>query len=367
SYKNVKIDCSRVSGIADGILSWFSYLQKSTSSSLKVFIKLYTRNNSLSHILINPDDNINLNLSYFNIERKSVFIIHGFMTPATESWMDHMKNAYLEYEDVNVFVIDWTEHSFVWNYYKAIENSLEVGKIVSNLIAKITRYYLTINNNKTWGKIHLIGHSLGAHICGIIADDIKMSNGKWTVTRITGLDPAQPCFVGSNLTLNKYDAPFVDVIHTNGRQIIPGIALGAVDDIGTIDFYVNGGYFQPSCNKTPIMLFKMLKTIIDLSREAFCSHMIAIDYFTESIKIASVKSKQKFWSFKWDGTYKTAENIIGNDCSDNDCIVMGIEADKYSIQGKFFVSTAMSYPYHGPIVTNDINEILNQLEVDIKH
>lgn len=97
SYKNVKIDCSRVSGIADGILSWFSNLQKSTSSSLKVFIKLYTRNNPLAHILINPDDNINLNSSYFNIERKSVFIIHGFMTPATESWMDHMKNAYLEY------------------------------------------------------------------------------------------------------------------------------------------------------------------------------------------------------------------------------------------------------------------------------
>jgi hypothetical protein len=38
----------------------------------------------------------------------------------------------------------------------------------------------------------------------------------WHVTRITGLDPAKPCFtdVEPKLRVDKQDADFVDIIHT---------------------------------------------------------------------------------------------------------------------------------------------------------
>lgn len=54
--------------------------------------------------------------------------------------------------------------------------------------------------------------------------------------RITGLDPASPCFnEGENLTgLSRGDAVFVDVIHSN-----PGV-LGKKDPVGDVDFYPNG-------------------------------------------------------------------------------------------------------------------------------
>lgn len=54
--------------------------------------------------------------------------------------------------------------------------------------------------------------------------------------RITGLDPAQPCFnEGQRLNgLQRGDAAFVDIIHSN-----PGI-LGIKDPIGDVDFYPNG-------------------------------------------------------------------------------------------------------------------------------
>lgn len=57
-----------------------------------------------------------------------------------------------------------------------------------------------------------------------------------SLPRITGLDPARPCFnEGEYLSgLQRGDARFVDVIHTN-----PGV-LGVKESVGDIDFYPNG-------------------------------------------------------------------------------------------------------------------------------
>lgn len=53
------------------------------------------------------------------------------------------------------------------------------------------------------------------------------------MSRITGLDPAQPCFVTADetLKLGKDDAEYVDVIHTNARQLIH-LGLGLPEQLG---------------------------------------------------------------------------------------------------------------------------------------
>src|SRR6185437_15598028 len=71
----------------------------------------------------------------------------------------------------------------------------------------------------------------------------------------TGLDPAGPCFEKRKDTkeLRKTDAPFVDVIHTDGYfpwidprdWISPVNHYGTLIPLGTIDFYPNYGYKQP--------------------------------------------------------------------------------------------------------------------------
>lgn len=85
-----------------------------------------------------------------------------------------------------------------------------------------------------WGTLHLVGHSLGAHICGLAAKEFKKRQSNWEVSRITGLDPAQPCFnnISLALQLDISDAPFVDVIHTNGR-LMAGLGLGLPNPIGS--------------------------------------------------------------------------------------------------------------------------------------
>jgi pancreatic triacylglycerol lipase len=46
--------------------------------------------------------------------------------------------------------------------------------------------------------------------------------------------------------LDKDDAKFVDVIHSN-TEIALGLGLGTSEESGHIDFYVNGGQYQPGC------------------------------------------------------------------------------------------------------------------------
>ncbi len=68
--------------------------------------------------------------------------------------------------------------------------------------------------------------------------------------RVTGLDPAGPGFYVPNEFyptvvvpehLSADSARFVDVIHTNGG------AFGGSVSTGTVDFWPNGGQFQPGC------------------------------------------------------------------------------------------------------------------------
>ena len=67
-----------------------------------------------------------------------------------------------------------------------------------------------------WGFVHFIGHSLGAHTVGHAAKLLKIKDN-FEINRITGFDPAEPCFETVDkppLRLSRSSAKFVDVIHT---------------------------------------------------------------------------------------------------------------------------------------------------------
>lgn len=84
-----------------------------------------------------------------------------------------------------------------------------------------------------------VGHSLGAHICGMISNHLDVKQHK-----IVGLDPARPLinrYGDKYFRLTKDDAHQVQVIHTNAG------VLGEVNQVGHIDFCVNGGQMQPGC------------------------------------------------------------------------------------------------------------------------
>jgi hypothetical protein len=63
-----------------------------------------------------------------------------------------------------------------------------------------------------------------------------------------GLDPAGPLFTlnDTDARLDTTDGEFVDIIHTNGGTLLHD-QQGFLPPIGHIDFYPNGGQFQPGC------------------------------------------------------------------------------------------------------------------------
>lgn len=85
-----------------------------------------------------------------------------------------------------------------------------------------------------WNRLHFIGHSLGAQISGQTAYLLNQDEF-WKVERITGLDPAKPCFiknVNSSLRLDEEDADFVDIIHTQAGNGGNADSLGISESIG---------------------------------------------------------------------------------------------------------------------------------------
>lgn len=114
----------------------------------------------------------------------------------------------------------------------------------------------------------LTGHSLGAHIMGNAGRTYQRLTGE-LLPRITGLDPAKPCFRSEKTLpgLMRGDAQLVDVIHTN-----IGI-LAKRDPLGDVDFYPSGANpIMPGC--------------LTIS----CSHTRAVEYFAESVYPGEEKS-----------------------------------------------------------------------------
>lgn len=66
---------------------------------------------------------------------------------------------------------------------------------------------------------------------------------------VAGLDPAGPLFESQDprARLDSSDADFVDVIHSNGENLILG-GLGSSQPMGHVDFYPNGGRMQKGCS-----------------------------------------------------------------------------------------------------------------------
>lgn len=66
---------------------------------------------------------------------------------------------------------------------------------------------------------------------------------------VIGLDPALPLFTTplKDGKLDKTDAEFVDVLHTDALK------EGKVEACGHADFYMNGGIEQPGCKSSNIL------------------------------------------------------------------------------------------------------------------
>nr|XP_006825446.1 PREDICTED: pancreatic lipase-related protein 2-like [Saccoglossus kowalevskii] len=122
-------------------------------------------------------------------------------------WLHQMKDTFLNStEDLNVFIVDWQGGS-VLIYPKAVANTNVVGAEIDAFVR-----FLDSAVGYTGDMVHLIGHSLGAHVCGHAGERMER------LGRISGTDPAGPSYKDeeSECRLDPNDAKFIDVIHVDG-------------------------------------------------------------------------------------------------------------------------------------------------------
>ncbi|CRL07123.1 CLUMA_CG020119, isoform A [Clunio marinus] len=247
---------------------------------------LYTENNPNVGQILNPEDKDSILDSNFKSKQQVKFIIHGFIDTPLSNWVSDMKNELLEYSKQNevgmlVIVVDWAGGSLPL-YTQATANTRLVGLELAYLIQK-----LIDEHGLQPEDVHLIGHSLGAHLSAYAGERVK------NIGRITALDPAEPYFQGmpTNVRLDPSDALFIDVIHTDARSFflleIPG--YGMSQQCGHLDFYPNNGKEQPGCalsqESSALIPLTLIKDGIEEASRVLlaCNHVRAVKLFIDSI------------------------------------------------------------------------------------
>lgn len=195
----------------------------------------------------------------YDITKQTKIIIHGFRDSSHSQVPMDLAQAYNskkvnDTQMFNVLMVD-AEEMIDKGYILSAHNARLVGKRLGNLLANLENFGVNAED------FHLLGISLGAHIAGWAGKYFRQYKGQ-SLGRITGLDPAGPCFsyAYSDQRLDKMDAAYVDIIHSN--RLIQGV----IEPLGHADFYINGGGpTQPGCVMPS------------------CSHLRAAQVYTESV------------------------------------------------------------------------------------
>ncbi|KAK7116539.1 pancreatic lipase-related protein 2-like [Littorina saxatilis] len=288
----------------------------------QILFELYTPRNRQSPQLLRALDVASVRKSSFSASEKVAFVIHGFTDSSRKQWVLDMVDKLLTVVP-NVIAVDWKEGAKPPNYIRAAANTRVVGAHIATLI-------------KTLGvdpaNVHLIGHSLGAHVAGYAGEKFGHSSFSRTkIGRITGLDPASQLFerFDKRVKLDANDAAFVDVIHTDAPVIVGG--FGVKKKAGHVDFYPNGGSRMPGCKNKIVSLI----TLNDIRDSIPCSHNRAPEYFIASI------SDNDFTAYHCRSRHRWRSCTS---CSQDGCNRMGYHATPQPA-GLFVLGTGSSYPF----------------------
>ncbi|XP_046366527.2 pancreatic lipase-related protein 2-like [Haliotis rufescens] len=293
-------------------------------------LALYTRENKYYPQWLNTDDDrFSISQSNYAVGKRTYLIIHGYTDDCLSEWVANIERALLDIGDFNVFRVNWQLGASPKIYDQAASNT----RLVASMLATFLQ---ALNEMGThYSDMHVIGHSLGAHISGQVGQRLHGQLG-----RITGMDPAGPSFDRDNtdIRLDKTDAMFVDVLHTDAEHLIK-LGFGMMRRMGHADFYPAGGFDQEGCPKNAgDHLFELVTGgIKGLINGASCSHSRAVDFFWASIAMCHYTAVP---CDNW-ADFKAGKCSCSDDTP---CSRMGYFADR-NLHGTFFLKTAGNPPY----------------------
>ncbi|CAG5013432.1 unnamed protein product, partial [Parnassius apollo] len=198
--------CANVKKILGVAYEQLEGVREPDLNALTVMVK--TRASNLTYNISEAVDYITQARSY-DPGHKLIIFVHGFTDDPTKESFLNISEAFLSKGEVCVMALDGSS-LIRWLYLRSTTYVRFMGRKVGEVLASM------VNKGTNASTIHMIGHSLGAHISGFAGKTLERLTGK-RLGRISALDPAGPCFshVSPELRLKNTDADFVDVIHTD--------------------------------------------------------------------------------------------------------------------------------------------------------
>ncbi|XP_052738022.1 pancreatic lipase-related protein 2-like [Bicyclus anynana] len=247
-------------------------------------------------------------------KRKTLVFVSGYLDASFSPICRAVASPYLE-RGTNVIIVE-IYPILHRTYPVAARLTKPLGHILGEFLVELTRMGLTPH------KLELLGGSLGAHIASYAAIRYhELTHLK--PARLTGLDPAGPCFrrLPRSERINPEVAHQVDAVHTN----IDG--FGLPDPVGHVDFYINGGEFQPA------MELNYLLPCLQL-----CSHVRAAIYW-----IIANYEPDKFLAVHC----SSLDNVRRGNCYQEPIYanVLGPKTN-FSMAGLYYLPTTESYPFY---------------------
>ncbi|GFV11417.1 hypothetical protein TNCV_1046361 [Trichonephila clavipes] len=300
-----------------------------TNKNTSIQYLLFTADNPSDPCFIEPTNKY-INQCKLNEKFRTILLIHGYVTLLKPgNLFEKIKDSLLTSGKYNVIIVDWSKYNYP--YILAVANAYVVGVKIGEMIT-----FLVENKGINPKNIHLIGHSLGAHVAGVAGKQVSK------LGRITGSDPAAPLYLLREKLnrLDHTDAEFVDVIHSSSLN--DGNGLGINEPIGDIDFYPNGGIQQTACkiggNYTSADGdIAQIESSMDM---IFCNHGMSLLYFLYSIQNCNYLSKQCTSYQEYELHNCSSKSPISNK--------MGLHANPISSlppKSKFYLKTAAYYPF----------------------
>ncbi|XP_015749242.1 PREDICTED: pancreatic triacylglycerol lipase-like [Acropora digitifera] len=233
--------------------------------------------------------------------------------------MIDLKDALLDKGDFNVILVDWSRGANQ-EYGQSAGNTRLVGATVAHFINFLI-YHSGNSGQSAADKFYFIGFSFGAQSGGFAGRRLQEKYGM-KLGRITGLDPAGLYFTATKneAHLDKTDAKYVDIIHTNAGYV------GTADVVGHTDFFPNGGSVQTGCAPDP----KDSPVFI-----VGCNHLRATQYFIRTVK-EDCPHSWKAYPCRSYTLYLLP--LFCNRCGKSGCPLMGYRAEETKLNGKFYLN-----------------------------
>lgn len=151
----------------------------------------------MNYVLITNDENVSIPITEskklwlhpkFDAKKNVVVMVTGWNSDInnTNTAAEMLSSSYLKRGDTNFVLIDtarYVDTLYAWSAFNTQELGEGLGKGLAELIE-----YVPLE------KIHVMGHSLGAHIVGAAGRTFQIETNGKMLPRITGFDPAKPCF-----------------------------------------------------------------------------------------------------------------------------------------------------------------------------